>query len=160
QVTKRELLDPRAVGSSQLGNRVAVPGAHAADQIAFGCLLTHLWPPSRNKHQMPSGYSTTSQPSSKRPSSDWTVTYMESPRVVDLGSRTVRPNTAANCRMTAASTSSILAGCPRSFAMEVTPLSLMPHGTMRLKWSRLVFTFSANPWLVTQRAIRTPIAAI
>src|SRR5439155_3391266 len=49
QVTKRELLDPRAVGSSQLGNRVAVPGAHAADQIAFGCLLTHLWPPSRKQ---------------------------------------------------------------------------------------------------------------
>jgi hypothetical protein len=35
----------------------------------------------------------------------------------------------------------------------------MPHGTIRLKYSRSVVTLNAKPWLVTQRAIRTPIAA-
>ena len=36
----------------------------------------------------------------------------------------------------------------------------MPHGTMRRKKSRSVFTLNANPWLVTQREMRTPMAPI
>ena len=51
------------------------------------------------------------------------------------------------------------APCPRSRASDVTPRSAMPHGTMRSKWSRSVVTLNANPWLVIQRAMRTPIAA-
>ena len=35
----------------------------------------------------------------------------------------------------------------------------MPHGTISPKWDRSVLTLSAKPWLVTQREIRTPIAA-
>ena len=35
----------------------------------------------------------------------------------------------------------------------------MPQGTIRPKWRRSVFTLNAKPWLVTQREIRTPIAA-
>ena len=41
----------------------------------------------------------------------------------------------------------------------MTPLSVMPHGTIRSNCERSVFTFSAKPWLVTQREIRTPMAA-
>ena len=48
---------------------------------------------------------------------------------------------------------------PLSSSRDVTVLSAIPQGTIRPKWSRLVPTLSANPWLVTQRAIRTPIAA-
>ena len=43
---------------------------------------------------------------------------------------------------------------------EVTPRSEMPQGTISLKKSRSVFTLNANPWLVTQRWIRTPMAPI
>ena len=57
------------------------------------------------------------------------------------------------------STSSVARGRPRTRAIDVTPRSAMPHGTIKLKLSRLVFTLSAKPWLVIQRAIRTPIAA-
>ena len=38
--------------------------------------------------------------------------------------------------------------------------SSMPHGTMSLKKSRSVVTLNANPWLVIQREMRTPIAPI
>ena len=43
--------------------------------------------------------------------------------------------------------------------MDVTPLSEMPHGTIRPKGVRSVLTLSAKPWLVTQREMRTPMAA-
>ena len=46
-----------------------------------------------------------------------------------------------------------------SRANEVTPRSAIPHGTIRPKSSRSVVTLSANPWLVIQREMRTPIAA-
>ena len=36
----------------------------------------------------------------------------------------------------------------------------VPHGTVKLKWLRSVATLSLKPWLVIQRLIRTPIAAI
>ena len=35
----------------------------------------------------------------------------------------------------------------------------MPHGTISPKCERSVLTLRANPWLVTQREIRTPMAA-
>src|ERR1041385_8415336 len=48
---------------------------------------------------------------------------------------------------------------PRSCLRLVTGF-WRPQGTMRLKWSRLVVTFTARPWSVTQRRTRTPMAAI
>ena len=36
---------------------------------------------------------------------------------------------------------------------------MMPHGTIRSNCERSVFTLSAKPWLVTQREMRTPMAA-
>ena len=50
-------------------------------------------------------------------------------------------------------------GGPAAASSEVTPLSVMPHGTIRPKWERSVLTLSAKPWLVTQREMRTPMAA-
>ena len=51
-------------------------------------------------------------------------------------------------------------GRPSSTVSEVTPLSAMPHGTMRSKQDRSVETLKARPWLVIQREMRTPIAPI
>jgi hypothetical protein len=45
EIPERKLLDPRAVEGRQVRDGGAVPGAHAANQIAFRILLTHLWPP-------------------------------------------------------------------------------------------------------------------
>ena len=47
---------------------------------------------------------------------------------------------------------------PAARDRDVTPPVSMPHGTMRLKKSRSVVTLNANPWLVIQREMRTPIA--
>ena len=49
---------------------------------------------------------------------------------------------------------------PAARDRDVTPPVSMPHGTMRLKKSRSVVTLNANPWLVIQREMRTPIAPI
>ena len=44
--------------------------------------------------------------------------------------------------------------------MEVTPLSVIPQGTIHRKALRSGETLRAKPWLVTQRDRRTPMAAI
>ena len=69
------------------------------------------------------------------------------------------PNTARKASITAASTRSSWIGWPRRRSKDVTPRSAIPHGTIRSKWLRLVLTLRANPWLVTHREIRTPMAA-
>ena len=51
-------------------------------------------------------------------------------------------------------------GLARFTASDVTPRSEMPQGTMRLKKSRSVFTFSAKPCMVTHRLHFTPNAQI
>ena len=57
-------------------------------------------------------------------------------------------------------TSSMSTGRPTSLANDVTPRSAMPQGTIKLKKSRSVFTFSAKPCMVTHRLHLTPNAQI
>src|SRR6478609_2604725 len=73
----------------------------------------------------------------------------------------VGPKIASNSRLSAASTSGILTGRPRSTS-DVTPrcAALTPHGTMPAKCERSGSTLSAMPWNVTQRRTRMPTAAI
>ena len=50
-------------------------------------------------------------------------------------------------------------GRPRSTRL-VTPWPRMPQGTMPSKWPRSGSTLMAMPWKLTQRRMRTPMAAI
>src|SRR5262249_38558210 len=70
-----------------------------------------------------------------------------------------RPKTSPNRAATEQATSFRSTWQPSSRDIDVTPLSAIPQGTIISKYSRLVFTLRANPWLVIQRAILTPIAA-
>ena len=49
---------------------------------------------------------------------------------------------------------------PNSCCIEVTPLSVNPHGLIFLKWFKSVFTFKAKPCIVTKWLQRIPIAHI
>ena len=71
-----------------------------------------------------------------------------------------RPNSSQNRKTKASSTSANGTERPSSASSDVTPWSAIPQGTMRRKKSRSVFTLNANPWLVTQREMRTPMAPI
>jgi hypothetical protein len=71
-----------------------------------------------------------------------------------------RWNTPQKCRATASSASATVMSRPVSCLSDVTPRFDIPHGTIRSKCSRLVFTLKAKPWLVIQREIRMPIAPI
>ena len=68
--------------------------------------------------------------------------------------------TAAKWVTNRSSTSCISGARPSFDASDVTPLSAIPHGTIRLKKSTSVVTLNAKPWLVIQREMRTPIAPI
>src|SRR5690606_20163991 len=68
------------------------------------------------------------------------------------------PNRRSKAARRAMSTSDRPARCPRS-SMLVTPWSLIPQGTMPLKWLRSGATLCATPWKVTHFETRTPMAA-
>ena len=57
-------------------------------------------------------------------------------------------------------TSFISISNPISFRMDVTPLSINPHGLMAENQDRSVLTFNARPCIVIDRDIFTPIAHI
>src|SRR6185436_5465696 len=71
-----------------------------------------------------------------------------------------RPKTSPNTGTIAAATSSRGSGRPRRRCIEVTAAPRRPHGTIRPKRDRSVFTFRANPCVVTQRDRCTPRLAI
>src|SRR5262249_35734286 len=72
-----------------------------------------------------------------------------------------RPTTRGEWGRTARARSSTVRRWPRMRSIDVTPPSVMPHGTMPVNGaSDSLVTFSANPCVVTQRARWMPIAAI
>ena len=63
-------------------------------------------------------------------------------------------------RVTTSTTVAIAGAVPSMRAIDVTPLSRMPHGTMWPNIERSGSTLSANPCRVRPRATLTPIAPI
>src|SRR5690606_8318272 len=80
-----------------------------------------------------------------------------SPRSASVASSTGWPKASPRAATRRRRTSATVVSTP-SDCREHTSASVRPHGTMPSKSRRSVVTLKASPWLVTRRAMRTPIA--